>query len=55
MRNLRYPAAERYEGSVMIEGEVEAPGDGPVAVRLTYQPCDEERCLVPVTREVPLR
>jgi hypothetical protein len=55
VRNVRYPAAERYEGSVTIEGEVEVPGDGPVAVKLTYQACDEERCLVPVTREVPLR
>jgi hypothetical protein len=55
VRNVRYPAAERYEGSVTIEGEVEVSGDGPVAVKLTYQACDEERCLVPVTREVPLR
>jgi uncharacterized protein len=55
VRHLRYPAAERYEGNVTIEGEVEAPGEGPVSVTLTYQACDEERCLAPVTREVRLR
>jgi thiol:disulfide interchange protein len=55
VRGLRYPEAERYEGSVTIEGEVEASGDGPVSVSLTYQACDEERCLAPVTREVALR
>ena len=55
VRGLRYPEAERYEGSVTVEGEVEASGDGPVSVSLTYQACDEERCLAPVTREVALR
>jgi uncharacterized protein YyaL (SSP411 family) len=55
LRAIRYPAVERYEGHVRIEGEIEVPAGPPPAVSLTYQPCDEERCLTPVTREVPLR
>ena len=38
-----------------IEGEVEAAADGPVSVSLTYQACDEERCLEAITREIALR
>jgi uncharacterized protein YyaL (SSP411 family) len=55
VRDVRYPSAERYEGSVTIEGEVEAAADGPVSVSLTYQACDDERCLEPITREIVLR
>jgi hypothetical protein len=55
LRGLRYPGGERYEGVVRIEGEIEVAPGPPVSVSLTYQPCDEERCLTPVTRDVPLR
>ncbi len=55
LRGVRYPNVERFEGTVTIAGEVEAPSRGPVALSLTYQPCDEERCLTPVTREVEMR
>jgi uncharacterized protein len=54
LRRVRYPKAERYEGTVTIEGEVQV-AEGPVTLSLTYQPCDEERCLTPVTREVEVR
>jgi hypothetical protein len=54
VRSLRYPKGDRYEGSVTIEGEAETRGGGPASVSLTYQACDEERCLTPVTREVVL-
>jgi uncharacterized protein YyaL (SSP411 family) len=55
VRSVRYPTAERYEGTVVIEGEVETTGNGPVTVSLVYQPCDEERCLTAVTRDVEIR
>ena len=60
LRNVRYPEGERfpsrysqqpiavYSGRVEIAGEV----SGPARMSLTYQPCDETRCLPPVTREV---
>jgi uncharacterized protein len=54
VRALRYPMADRYEGRVTIEGEVEARAGRPAVVALTYQACDEERCLLPVTRDVVL-
>jgi uncharacterized protein YyaL (SSP411 family) len=54
LRAIRYPAVERYEGQVRIEGEIEVVAGAPPAVSLTYQPCDEERCLTPVTRDVTL-
>jgi len=40
---------------VRIEGEVEPPGDGEASISLTYQACDEARCLPALTIEVPLR
>jgi uncharacterized protein YyaL (SSP411 family) len=54
LRALCYPETEDavYTGRVRIEGEVESGVD---AVRLTYQACDDSRCLPPVTREVLLR
>jgi uncharacterized protein YyaL (SSP411 family) len=55
LRGVRYPRGDQYAGSVTIEGEVEAPAEGPVSVTLSYQACDEERCLGPVAREVRLR
>ena len=66
LRGVQYPAgrserfafADRdvsiYDGTVVVSGEIEAPaGSGSIAV--TYQACDDERCLAPVTVEVPLR
>jgi uncharacterized protein YyaL (SSP411 family) len=66
LRSLRYPEAERlsaspaddpvavYRGHVRIEGELEVREGHAPGVRLTYQACDELRCLPPVTRDVPL-
>ena len=60
LRNVRYPAGEPfasrysqqpiavYTGRVEITGEV----SGTDRLSLTYQPCDEARCLPPVTRQV---
>jgi len=64
LRGLRYPegqemsAGERarvYRRRARIEGEVQPPGTGAPAVQLTYQACDESRCLPPVTRLVRLQ
>jgi hypothetical protein len=55
LRGVRYPAADRYEGRVRIEGEVEVSGEGEASIVLSYQACDETRCLAPVTVEVALR
>ncbi len=55
LRGLRYPGGERYEGVVRIEGEIEVVPGPPPAVSLVYQPCDEERCLTPVTRDLRLQ
>jgi hypothetical protein len=67
VRSVRYPAGETlqasasldpvaaYRGRVRIEGEVEVQGSVAPSLRLTYQACDDLRCLPPVTREVPLR
>jgi uncharacterized protein len=58
LRNLRYPEGERlpsrfsqqpiavYTGRVEIMGEVSSKGP----LTLTYQPCDDARCLPPVRR-----
>jgi hypothetical protein len=54
VRNLRYPAGDRLEGAVSIEGEVETRPGRPATIALSYQACDEERCLLPLVREVPL-
>jgi hypothetical protein len=54
VRKVRYPKADRYEGRVTIEGEIEA-GAGAPSLSLTYQPCDEEKCLTAVTRQIVLR
>jgi uncharacterized protein YyaL (SSP411 family) len=61
VRNVRYPPSEQgsrgvraYAGRVRIEGEVERRGGGAATVELTYQACDEQRCLPPVTRLVRL-
>ncbi len=63
MLAVEYPPGERfrfafseeelsvYQGTVTVRGEVEAAAE---AVRLTYQACDDQRCLPPVTEELPL-
>ena len=63
VRDVAYPAGERlrfafageelavYSGTVAISGEAAADT---TAVRLTYQACDDDRCLPPVTRELEL-
>jgi hypothetical protein len=65
LRGVRYPDGEAagsggeevrvYRRVVRIEGEVEQPGGGAPAVQLTYQACDEARCLPPVSRLVRLQ
>jgi uncharacterized protein len=61
LRDVRYPEGEKadmpytggqglgiYRGIVELTGELRGQG----RLLLTYQPCDETRCLPPVTREV---
>jgi uncharacterized protein YyaL (SSP411 family) len=65
VRNVRYPAGEAWDGGagpvpvfrgrVTIEGEVERRGGGAASLEVTYQACDEARCLPPVARIVRLR
>jgi hypothetical protein len=65
VRAVRYPAAETwdggagpvpvYRGRVTIEGEVERRGGGASGVEVSYQACDDARCLPPVSRVVRLR
>jgi hypothetical protein len=65
LRNVRYPAGEAwdggagpvpvYRGRVAIEGEIERTGGGAAGVEVTYQACDDARCLPAVTRLVRLR
>jgi hypothetical protein len=65
LRAVRYPPAEAWDGGagpvpvhrgrITVEGEIERPGGGAAAVELSYQACDESRCLPPVTRVVRLR
>jgi uncharacterized protein YyaL (SSP411 family) len=60
LRNVRYPAGAAldaagprvYTGDVRIEGEIESGVSA--SVRVTYQPCDAARCLLPVTLDIPL-
>jgi hypothetical protein len=42
-----------YEGEVTIHGELRAVGEG-AALLVTYQPCDDRRCLPPVCRRLEL-
>jgi hypothetical protein len=39
----------------VIEGEIERRGGGAASIELSYQACDELRCLPPVARIVRLR
>ena len=65
VRGVHYPAAAAwdggagavpvYAGRVVIEGEIQRRGGGAVSVELSYQACDEARCLPPVERIVRLR
>jgi uncharacterized protein YyaL (SSP411 family) len=51
------PAAETvavYRGHVRIEGEIEVREGVAPGLSLTYQACDDLRCLPPLTRNVPL-
>jgi uncharacterized protein YyaL (SSP411 family) len=55
-------AIAAYQGRVEIAGEIgaaavagaEPPAAGAARLRLTYQLCDDRRCLPPVTRTIPL-
>jgi uncharacterized protein YyaL (SSP411 family) len=65
LRGLHYPAGEPfgpaaepisvYRGRVVLEGEIEPPAGGAPSLELTYQACDDRRCLPPVTRLVRLQ
>jgi uncharacterized protein YyaL (SSP411 family) len=65
LRNVRYPAGEPwdggagpvpvYRGRFVIEGEIERRGGGASGVEVSYQACDDTRCLPPVARIVRLR
>ena len=44
-----------YSGYVTIEGDVKAAVDVPTTITLTYQACDEGRCLAAITKDVVLR
>jgi uncharacterized protein YyaL (SSP411 family) len=65
VRGLRYPAGSAwnggtgelpvYTGRVVIEGEIERRGGGAAGVEVSYQACDDARCLPPVSRIIRLR
>jgi len=65
VRGLRYPKGDAvrdgapeasvYAGRVVVEGEIERRGGGAVSAEVSYQACDEARCLPPVARIVRLR
>ena len=62
IRSVRYPAGESlgeggpaaYHGRIRIAGEIEHRGGGAPAIELSYQACDDVRCLPPVSRLVRL-
>jgi hypothetical protein len=41
-----------YTGEVLIEVRLRQKPAGPLTVRVRYQPCDDESCLAPVTKEI---
>jgi hypothetical protein len=43
---------KQYTGRVEIPFRAERIGEGPLAIDVTVQPCDESRCLAPVTLTV---
>jgi hypothetical protein len=65
LRGLRYPegapfgapadGVRVYADRVRLEGEIEHKGGGAPSVELTYQACDDSRCLPPITRIVRLQ
>jgi hypothetical protein len=65
VRGVRYPPSQPwnggagdapvYAGRVVIEGEIERRAGGAVSAEVSYQACDEARCLPPVARIVRLR
>jgi len=65
LRELRYPEGEPYgteadgvrvyKGRVRFEGEIEHKGGGAPSLELTYQACDDSRCLPVITRIVRLQ
>jgi uncharacterized protein YyaL (SSP411 family) len=65
LRALVYPGGEPsggdgdrvfvYRDRVRLEGEIEHKGGGAPSLELTYQACDEGRCLPPITRLVRLQ
>ena len=60
LRAVTYPPGEPwaaeavpvYRGSVEITGELRPTGAAGPTLRVTYQVCDDERCLPPVTRRL---
>jgi uncharacterized protein len=65
LRALRYPPAKKikpsyaeeavavWEGTVEVTGELRPEGDAEsAALAVTYQACDADRCLRPLTREI---
>ncbi|HEV8579216.1 MAG TPA: DUF255 domain-containing protein [Thermoanaerobaculia bacterium] len=60
LRNVRYPEGERFPSRfsqqpiAVYTGRVEITGEvlGTERPALTYQPCDDARCLPPVTRKL---
>jgi uncharacterized protein len=62
LRSVRYPEGEPlstgsepilvYHGRIQITGQIEAPEAGAPSLELTYQACDDRRCLPSVTRLV---
>jgi hypothetical protein len=62
LRDVRFPEPEPwsvggetlpvYRGHVRVQGAIETPAAGAPSVELTYQACDDRRCLPAVTRLV---
>jgi hypothetical protein len=60
VRNVRYPAGEEFPSRysqqpiAVYTGKVEITGEasGTARLSITYQPCDEGRCLPPVRRGI---
>jgi hypothetical protein len=65
LRALVYPDGEPsgndgervflYRDRVRLSGEIEHKGGGAPSLELTYQACDDVRCLPPITRLVRLQ
>ncbi|MEE8138324.1 MAG: DUF255 domain-containing protein [Thermoanaerobaculia bacterium] len=67
LRRLEYPAGrtarlgsvgeevEVYEKSVEVRGELRVEGDGSPTLKVSYQACDDRRCLAPSELALPIR